>query len=85
MMVMVDEALASAQKASAILIKERKAALEIGEDATDVDLLRLICEYYELVAAFCILMGVCVVKANADSEAKRRLTDYELVAQIITL
>ena len=85
MMVMVDEALASAQKASATLIKVRKAALEIGEDATDVDLLRLICEYYELVVAYYILMDVCEVEANADSEAKRRLTDHELVAQIITL
>ena len=43
MLATVDEALASAQKAAAILIKERKAALEIGEDATDVDLLGLIC------------------------------------------
>ena len=30
-------------------------------------------------------MGVCVVKANADSEAKLRLTDSELVDQITTL
>ena len=32
-----------------------------------------------------LMMGVWVVKANADSEAKLRLTDSELVAQITTL
>ena len=53
MMTTVDEALASAQKAAATLIKERKAALEIGEDATDVDLLGLICEWFDLHVACC--------------------------------
>lgn len=89
MMTTVDEALASAQKAAATLIKERKAALQIGEDETDVDLLGLICEcliYLLAVVGFRILiMDMRVVKANADSEAKLRLTDSELVAQITTL
>ena len=45
MLATIDEALASAQKAAVTLIKERKAAIEIGEDTTDVDLLGQICEW----------------------------------------
>ena len=44
MMATIDEALASAQKAAATLIEERRVAFESGKDAADVDLLGLICE-----------------------------------------